>query len=93
MPGVQIAALQGVALCERRLQVGDLAAVASALDGLHRGAVALRRQHQAAAHDLAITRTRAGAADAMLAADMAAGQRQVLAQEIDQRLARVDASR
>ena len=33
---------------------------------------------------------RAGAADAVLAADMGAGQRKILAQEIDQRLARFD---
>src|SRR6185437_15361706 len=43
------------------------------------------------AHDLAIDAYGASAADAVLAADVAAGQRQILAQEIDQRLARLDA--
>ena len=54
-------------------------------------AVALHRQHQAAAHDRAVDAHRAGTAHAVLAADMAAGERQVLAQEIDQGLARIDA--
>src|SRR5207248_1790354 len=53
------------------------------------GAVALRRQHQAAAHDHAIDPHRAGAADAVLAADMAAGKDEVVAQEIDQGFARI----
>ena len=76
---------------EGGLQVGDLARIRQALDGLDRGAVALHGQHQAAAHDLAVHPYRAGAAHAVLAADMASGQRQILAQEIDQRLARFDA--
>ena len=93
MPGVQIAALQRVALDERLLQIGDLAGIGHALDGVDARAVALHRQHQAAAHDHAVDAHRAGAAHAVLAADMAAGEREVLAQEVDQRLARVDASR
>ena len=88
---MQIAALQRVALLERGLQIGDLAGVGQAFDGLDLGAVALHRQHQAAAHDLAVDAHGAGAADAVLAADMAAGERQIVAQEIDQRLARLDA--
>ena len=84
------AALQRVALLEGLLQVGDLAGVRHAFDGLDRGAVALRRQHQAAAHDHAVDPHRAGAADAVLAADMAAGQHEIVAQEIDQGLARID---
>ena len=91
MPGVQIAALQRVALLERILQVGDLAGVGHAFDGLDLGAVALHREHETAAHHLAVHPHRAGAADAVLAADMAAGQAQIFAQEIDQRLARLDA--
>ena len=54
-------------------------------------AVALHREGQAAAHDLAVQQHRAGAAHAMLAADMTAGQRQILAQKIDQCLACLDA--
>ena len=48
-------------------------------------------QHQAAAHNGAIDAHGAGAADAVFAADMAAGEAQILTHEIDQRLARLDA--
>src|SRR5262245_11366734 len=89
--GRAVAALQRIARLERGLQVGDLALVGHALDGLDARSVALHREHQAAAHDHAVDAHRAGAADAMLAANMAAGEAQVLAQEIDQRLARIDA--
>ena len=85
------AALQGIAPLERILQVGDGAGIGHALDGLDRGAVALHRKHEAAAHHGAVEQHRAGAAHALLAADMAAGQAEVIAQEIDQRLARLDA--
>src|SRR6185437_6999059 len=85
-----IAALQRVAFDEGGLQVGGLAGVGQALDRLHHGAVALYGQHQAAAHDDAVDPHGAGAADAMLAADMAAGEHEIVAEEIDQRLARVD---
>ena len=44
----------------------------------------LHRQHQAGAHDLAVDAHRACAANAVLAADMRAGQFQMLAQEIRQ---------
>ena len=57
----------------------------------HLGAVALHRKHEAAAHHGAVEQHRAGAAHALLAADMAAGQAEIVAQEIDQRLARLDA--
>ena len=55
-----------------------------ALDGVHPAAVRLHREHQAAAHDLAVDAHRAGAADAVLAAGVRAGQAEFLAQEIDQ---------
>src|SRR5262249_20047252 len=86
-----IAALQRVAGLERRLQVSDLAEIRHALDGLDACAVALNGKHETAAHDDAIDAHRTGAADAMLAADVAAGEAQLLAQEIDQCLARIDA--
>src|SRR4029077_4974242 len=85
-----IAALQCVPFHERALQIGDFVGVGHALDGLHTGAVALHRQHQAAAHHHAIDPHRAGPAHAVFAADMAAGEAELLAQEVDQRLARVD---
>src|SRR5436190_394596 len=80
-----------VGAVERGMQIGYLALVGHALDGLDTCAVALHREHEAAAHDGAIDSYRAGAADAVLAADMAAGEAQVLAQEIDERLASIEA--
>jgi hypothetical protein len=88
--GRAVAALQRVALLECLLQVGELAGIGDALDGVDARAVALHGEHQAAAHDHAVDAHRAGAADAVLAADMAAGEGEVLAQEVDQRLACVD---
>ena len=84
------AALQRVAALERRLQIGDGAGIRQAFDGLDLGAVALHRENEAAAHDRAVEPHRAGAAHAVLAADMGAGERKIVAQEIDQRLARFD---
>src|SRR5262249_30366641 len=86
-----IAALQGVARDERLLQVGDLVRISHAFDSVEVRAVALHRQHQAAAHHHAVDTHAAGAAYAVLAADMTARERNVLAQEVDQRLARSDA--
>src|SRR6516164_226029 len=86
-----VAALQGVARNERPLQIGDLVRIGHAFDGVDARAVALHRQHQAAAHHHAVDAHAAGAAYAALAADMTAGQRNVFAQEVDQRLARIDA--
>ncbi len=91
MPGVQKPHCSALRSMKALLQIGDLAAVADAFDGLDPGAVALHRQHQAAAHHHAVDAHGAGAADAVLAADMAAGEPSVVAQEIDQRLARIDA--
>ena len=82
--------MQRVAFTERRLQVGDFAAVGHALDCFHAAAVALHREHQATAHDRAVDAHRAGAAHAVLAAHVAAGELQLLAQEIDQVLSRLD---
>ena len=91
--GRAIAALQRVALLEGALKIGDRTGIRQALDGFHVRAVALHREGQAAADDLAIQQHRAGAAHAMLAADMTAGQRQILAKKIDQCLACLDAGR
>src|SRR5262249_32091492 len=86
-----IAALQRVACDERLLQIGDLVGVGHAFDRVDAGSIALHGQHQAAAHYDTVHAHTAGAAHAMLAADMAAGEREVLAQKVDQRLARIDA--
>ena len=84
-------ALQCVASPECILQVGDGAGIGQPLDGLDLRAVALHREHQAAAHNRAVNAHRAGAANAVLAADVAAREAKVVAQEIDQRFASLDA--
>src|SRR6516165_6310395 len=89
-PRRAVAALQGVARDERLLQVGDLVRIRHAFDGVDARAVALHRQHQAAAHHHPVDAYAAGTAYAVLAADVTAGERDVFAQEVDQRLARVD---
>ena len=83
--------MQGIAPLESVLQVGDGAGIRDAFDGFDRGAVALHGEHQTAAHDVAVDQHRAGAAHALLAADMAAGEAEIVAQEIDQRFAGFDA--
>src|SRR5512143_2938676 len=89
--GRAIAALQGVPLLERRLQIGDFAGIRQSFDCLDLGAVALHRQHQAATHDFAIYAHGAGAADAVLTANVTACEGKTLAQEIDQRRASIHA--
>src|SRR5262249_22081908 len=79
------AALQRVAAHERVLQVGNLAGVRHTLDGFYTAAGTLHRKGQAAAHGHAVEPHRAGAAHALLAADMAAGEAEPLAQEVDKR--------
>src|SRR5688572_3405887 len=86
-------ALQRIFLVERLLQLCQLLAVRQALDGFHPAAIRLDREHQAAAHNFAVDAQRARAADAVLAADVRAGQPELIAQEIDQVLARLDAAR
>ncbi len=63
---------------------------ADALDGGDLVAVGLHRQHQAGSNRLAIEQHGAGAADAMLATGMGAVEQEILAQRIEQRLARLD---
>src|SRR5262249_1319165 len=66
---------------------------AEAFDGADRLAVRLHGEHQGGAHRLAVEDHRAGAADAVLAADMGAGLPAVVADRIDQGLARLDLDR
>ena len=77
-----VAALQRIAVTEGTLQVVDFAAVGQPFDGLDGPAICLHRKHQTGAHDLIVHAHRAGAADAVLAADMRSRQVQMLAQEI-----------
>src|SRR5581483_10393064 len=83
-------ALQGIALDECLLQVGDLAAVGEALDGDDLGAIGLHGEHQAAAYDGAIDAHRAGPAHAVLAAQVRAREPEIRAQEVDEVLAHGD---
>ena len=77
-------------VAERLLQRRQLVAVGEALDGLDRRAVGLDGEQHAALHELAVDDHRAGAAVAGVAADVAAGQVEVVAQEVDQQPARLD---
>ena len=78
-------------LAERLLHRMQLAVdCGEALDRRHGGAVDLDRQHGARLHRAAVDMDDAGAALAGVAADMGAGQPQMLAQELDQQRARID---
>jgi hypothetical protein len=88
-PGRTEAALQRVAAHECILQVGDLAGIRHALDGFDPAAGALHREHEAAAHRHIVEPHRAGAADALLAPHVAAGEAEPLAEKIDERDAHV----
>ena len=61
-----------------------------ALDGQDLVAVRLHRQHQAGARGAAVEQDGAGAADAVLAAEMRAGEAELVAQEIGERQAHLD---
>ena len=85
------AALQSVVLDERLLQRVQLVAVRQALDGADLASLGLHREHQARAHRFAVDQHRAGAADAVLAADMGPGLAAIVADGIDQGAPRIDA--
>ena len=85
------AALQAVRLPERLLQRVELAGPRrQPLDRRQLAAVGLHGEHQAGAHRLAVEQDRAGAAHAVLAADVGAGQAQLVAQEVGEQQARLD---
>ena len=60
------------------------------LDGSHASPVGLHREQQAGAHRLAVEQHGAGAAHAVLAAEVRSRQLDVLAEEVRERLARLD---
>ena len=75
----------------RRLHVAELAVrPGQALDGDDVGAVGLDGEHQARPDRLAVDEDGARAAHAVLAAEVGAGQPEVLAQGVGERLARLD---
>ena len=86
--GRAVAALQGVRLVKAWRMRRHQRIVVEALDGAHVGAVAGHRVGDAGAGDLAVDLDRAGAADAVLAADVGAGEQQLLAQEVGEVRAR-----
>src|ERR1700724_405779 len=63
------------------------------VDSAHPGTLGLHREHQAGAHRLVFDQHGAGAADAVLAAEMGAGETAILAQRIGQAASRLDAYR
>src|SRR5260370_15333045 len=65
-----IAALQRVTLPKRCLQVGNLATVGKAFDGLDGCTMRLHCQHKAGTHDIVVDANRACAANPVLTADM-----------------------
>ena len=87
MPGVQKPHCRALRATNAACRSAISPRVVQAFDGHHLAAVGLHRQHQAAAHDDAVDAHRAGAADAMLAAQMRTRETQLGAQEIDQMLA------
>ena len=87
------AALQAMMIHEGALHRMQLVAVREPLDGADLLAVGLHGKHQAGAHRLAVDDHGAGAADAVLAADMGAGLPAILADRIGQRAPRLDRDR
>ncbi len=88
------AALEPVALGERLLHRAERAVgVGEPLDGGDLEALRGDREHQAGAHRPAVDQDRAGAADAVLAADVGAGEAEVVAQRVGQQPARGHAGR
>src|SRR5712692_1884391 len=83
-----VAALRGAEVGERGLQRVQLGAARHAFDGLNRAALAFEREQQAGELRLAVDQHRAGAAFAELAAVLGAGEAEVLAQQLEQRLVR-----
>ena len=65
--------------------------VGQTFDGADGAAFRLHGEHQAGADRLAVEQHRAGAADAMLAADMGSGLAAIVTDRVDQRAARIDA--
>ncbi len=85
MAGVQIAALHAVLVPERVLHGFESAPLdASPFDGRDRGTVGLRGEHRAAFHGETVQENGAGAALTAFAANLGAGQPQVVPQEVDE---------
>src|SRR3954462_12583794 len=88
--GRAVAALEGVVVGERPLQRRQLVARGEALDRADARAVGLDGEQHAALHELPVEQDAARAAVARVAADVAAGQVDVVAQKMDQQSAGLD---
>ncbi len=77
-------------LAKRFLQRREIGVVGQPFDGNDLGALGLNRQHEAGTHGRAIDNDRAGAAHAVLAADMGSGEPQMVAQAIRERQPRLN---
>ena len=91
-PRRAVAALEAVLLPEAFLQGMQLTVRREALDRRDRGAVGLDREDRAGLRAPAVDEDGAGAALTGVAPDVRAGQAQVLAEEVDEKHARVDVS-
>src|SRR5215210_6491460 len=89
-PGGAVAALERVTVAERLLQRRELAAGRQALDRLDLGAVGLDGKEHAALHQLAVDDHGAGAAVAGVATDVAAGEIEVVADEVHEQASALD---
>ena len=78
---------------ERLLQRMQGVAIGEPFDGANFLALGLHAEHQAGADRLAVDQHGAGAADAVLTAEMGAGQPAIVAQHVGQRPARLDRDR
>src|SRR5207244_5677108 len=83
-------ALERVLLAERLLQRRQRAVLSEALDGLQLVPVDLGGEHQTGADGDAFEDHRAGAADAVLAADVGTGEAEPVAEEVRQEQPRLD---
>jgi hypothetical protein len=78
-------ALQGMVLLKRLLQRMQRVALRQALDGHQLSAIGLHGEHETGTHGGTVIQDCTRPADAMFAAEMRAGEVQLLAQEIGQR--------
>src|SRR5580658_3157711 len=86
-------ALEAMRIPHRLLQCAEPAVRGQPLDRRYLAAGGLDRQHQARAHRPPVEDDRARAADPVLAADVGAGEVEVIPQEVRQRLARLRRTR
>ena len=90
IPGVQKPALQRVVAPKRFLERGQRTGAGKRLDRIDTAPVRLHGEEAAAAHGDPVQEDRARAADAVLAADVRAGEPQAVAEEVGQQEPRLD---